>query len=211
MEAIRTLASRVFAFYRQGFEVGIVLGGGNLFRGISSEIGIERCRADQMGMLATLINGIALQEAIKELDVDARLISALDCPKVAEDFQFEKVIRYLNEGKILIFAGGTGHPYFTTDTCAALRASEIHADIFLKCTTHVDGIYSKDPRKFPDAIKYEKISYTQVLQEKLGILDLTAVAMCMERKIPICVYNLYQGSFFEAIEGKFGSIVTEAI
>jgi len=208
-EAAGNLALEISKLYNTGIEIGVVLGGGNIFRGGSAKKSFERTPADQIGMLATLMNGIALQQAIKQVGIDARLITALECPKVAESYNWEKSMRHLSMGRILIFVGGTGHPYFTTDTCAALRASEIHADVLLKCTTHVDGIYSKDPRKFTDAQKYEKVSYRKMLDEKLGILDLTAVTLCMENKIPIRICNLYAGTFIEALEGKFGSIVME--
>ena len=208
-KAVMTLARRIKELYDQDFEIGIVLGGGNIFRGIQQgpALGIGRTSADQIGMLATLINGKTLQQAIKLEGVDARLMTALECPKVAESYTWEKMMRYLVKRKIVIFAGGTGHPYFTTDSCAALRASEMGADIFLKCTTRVDGIYSADPRQTKDAKKYDVMTYKQVLDEKLGILDLTAVTLCMEERIPIRVFNLLKGSFLEALEGKLGSMV----
>lgn len=209
-DAVLALASKIKELHDYGYSISIVLGGGNIFRGIQQgpRLGLERTPADQIGMLATLINGIALQQSLKASGIDVKLITALECPKIAESYQYEKVIHYLSLKKLILFLGGTGHPYFTTDTCAALRASEIQADILIKCTMHVDGIYSKDPRKFSDAIKYETVSYEQAIQERLGIMDITAITMCRENKIPIRVFNLRSGSFLDALEGKLGSLMT---
>lgn len=173
-----------------GIQLAVVIGGGNIFRGIDLRMtGMPRTPADHMGMLATLLNGIAIQQALAEIGTKAYVMSALDCPKVAESYNWLKALQYLEEGIIVIFVGGTGNPYFTTDTAAALRASEIHADILLKATK-VDGIYNKDPLKYADAVKYEKISYSQVLAEQLGIMDSTAVALCRNNQIPIFVFNM---------------------
>lgn len=175
-----------------GIELAVVIGGGNLFRGINLTVGdkgMARAPADYMGMLATLMNGIALQEALSSIGCPVKLMSALECPKVAEPYQWNKAQEYLKQGSILIFVGGTGNPYFTTDTAAALRASEIQADLLMKATK-VAGIYSKDPAKWKEAVKYDTISYSQILAEKLQVIDATAVALCMHNRIPIFVFNM---------------------
>ncbi len=175
---------------KTGLELAIVIGGGNIFRGINLKAtGMLRTPADHMGMLATLLNGIAIQQALMAIGSKACVMSALECPQVAESYRWSQALQYLMEGVILIFVGGTGNPYFTTDTAAALRASEIQADILLKATK-VDGIYNKDPLKYPDAVKYEKISYSQILTEKLQIMDATAVTLCRSNRIPIFVFNM---------------------
>lgn len=173
-----------------GIELGVVIGGGNIFRGIDlNEIGIARAPADYMGMLATLMNGTALQQTLMSLGSKTTLMSALECPKVAESYTWGKAMNDLKEGNIVIFVGGTGNPYFTTDTAAALRACEIQANILLKATK-VDGIYNKDPLKYPDAVKYDRISYSQFLAEKLKVMDATSVALCRSSQIPIFVFNM---------------------
>lgn len=189
--ACKRLASILNKIHEEGFQVGLVIGGGNIFRGIKlKETGIERTPADQMGMLATIINGLAIQQALQNEGCPARVLSAIDCPKVVESYTWRKSLEYLDRGEVVIFVGGTGNPYFTTDTAAALRACEIHADILLKATK-VDGIYNKDPLKYSDAMKYSKISYSQYLAEKLEIMDSTAIALCMSNKIPIFVFNMH--------------------
>ncbi|MBS4164743.1 Uridylate kinase [Candidatus Protochlamydia amoebophila] len=173
-----------------GIQLGIVIGGGNIFRGINLKAnGMPRVPADHMGMLATLLNGIALQQALISLKVKTCVMSALDCPKVAESYQWSKALQYLEEGVVVIFVGGTGNPYFTTDTAAALRASEIKANLLLKATK-VDGIYNQDPLKNTQAVKYDRISYSQVLAEKLQVMDATAIALCRNHQIPIFVFNM---------------------
>lgn len=175
---------------QSGFEVALVIGGGNIFRGIKlNHEGFARTPADQMGMLATLMNGIALQQALQNLECDACVMSALECPRVAESYNWHKASKYLRQGKIVIFVGGTGNPYFTTDTAAALRASEIQADILIKATK-VDGIYNKDPKKCKDAKKYASLTYSQMLAEKLEVMDATAVTLCMNNQVPILVFNM---------------------
>lgn len=184
------LAASLKAILNSGHEVAVVIGGGNIFRGLSlAELGIERTPADQMGMLATLVNGVALQQAIKGLGASAHLMSALECPKVAENYNWYKALDYLGKGEIVIFVGGTGSPYFTTDTAAALRASEMKVDILLKATK-VDGVYNVDPQIDPHAKRYASISYTEYLSEKLAVMDATAVALCMNNKIPIYVFSM---------------------
>ncbi len=173
-------------------EIAIVIGGGNIFRGIHLEkLGLERTPADHMGMLATLINGIALQQALTKLGIPAKVMTALECPKVAEAYNWYKADQLLSSGEVVIFVGGTGNPYFTTDTAAALRASEIGADMLFKATK-VPGVFDKDPKKFADAKKYDKITYAQFLAEKLEVMDATAVSLCMSNHIPIFVFDMQQ-------------------
>lgn len=210
-DAALIVANRIYDLQKRDISVGVVLGGGNIFRGIQNgpSLQLDRSRADQLGMMATLMNGVILQQALERVGGEGRLLSALECPKVAESFQWEKAISYLNKGKIVIFVGGTGHPFFTTDTCAALRACEIHADILLKATTKVDGIYDSDPRKNAGAKKFTTLSFQDILEKRLGIMDLSAIAMCMEARIPIRVFNFFEGSLFDALENpSFGTLVT---
>lgn len=175
-----------------GIEVAIVLGGGNIFRGVHlGAMGIPRTPADQMGMIATFLNGIALQQALIQQEVPCCLMSALECPKVAEPFHWARALDQLKNKQVMIFVGGTGNPYFTTDTAAALRASEMEVDLFLKATK-VNGIYNKDPKIHPDAVKYPAISYNQLLAEKLQVMDATAVVLCRNNCIPIFVFNMQQ-------------------
>lgn len=186
--ACQEMASSIKKIHQEGFQIGLVIGGGNIFRGISHN-GMARTPADQIGMLATLINGIALQQALTAQGCPARVLSALDCPKVVESYNWRSAQDYLARGEIVIFVGGTGNPYFTTDTAAALRASEINADYLLKATK-VDGIYDKDPFKHKDAAKYTSLSYSQFLAEKLEVMDATAVTLCRNSQIPILVFNM---------------------
>lgn len=186
------LATVLSEIHLSKYEVAVVIGGGNIFRGIKlSELGLERTPADHMGMLATLINGLALQQALHSIGCKARVMSALECPKVAESFNWQRALDYLTNKEVVIFVGGTGSPYFTTDTAAALRASEIKADFLLKATK-VDGVYDKDPHKYPEANRYSEISYTQFLSEKLQVMDAAAIALCRSNKIPVLVFNMEQ-------------------
>lgn len=189
-EACEKLATDIHKIHRAGFELGLVIGGGNIFRGIDlRRTGMPRTPADHMGMLATLLNGIALQQALIALNVPTSLMSALECPKIAEPYNWTKALQYLKEKQVVIFVGGTGNPYFTTDTAAALRASEVEADVFIKATK-VDGIYNKDPIKHSEAVKYNQISYSEILAEKLQVIDATAVALCRGNNIPIYVFHM---------------------
>ena len=213
-EACHSIASALQSMQSAGMEVAVVIGGGNIFRGISlNALGMERTPADHMGMLSTLINGIALQQALSFVGCPSKIMSALECPKVAEAYHWGRALEYLKGGNILIFVGGTGNPYFTTDTAAALRASEIHADILLKATK-VDGIFNKDPIKFPDAVKYDHMTYTQILTEKLEVMDATSIALCRSNKIPVFVFNmkwLGEGKILEVLtHQKQGTLVTES-
>ena len=173
-----------------GVQTAIVIGGGNIFRGLAASArGMDRATADYMGMLATVINGLALQDALEQQNVVTRVVTAIEMRAVAEPFIRRRAIRHLEKGRVVIFAAGTGNPYFTTDTAAALRAMEIKAEVILK-GTKVDGIYTADPMLDPDATKYEAISYLQVLERQLKVMDATAISLCMDNRLPIVVFNL---------------------
>lgn len=196
---VSAVASRIKCIYGMGIQVGIVLGGGNIFRGIQGESrGIARTSGDYMGMLSTIINGLALQNAIEQLGVETRLQSAIGMPQVAEPFIQRRALRHLEKGRVLIFAGGTGNPYFSTDTAAALRASEIGADLLLKATK-VDGVYAEDPKKNPQAARFTTISYQEALIRRLQVMDSAAFALCMDNKIPIIVFNFFDETALERI------------
>ena len=186
-----------------GVQVGLVIGGGNLFRGAAlSEAGMDRVTGDHMGMLATIINGMALQSALESIDIETRLLTAIRMEQVAEPYIRRKAMRHLQKGRVVIFGGGTGNPYFTTDTAAALRAIEIEADVILK-GTRVDGIYTADPEKDPSAIKYETITFDEVFQKKLSIMDLTAFTLCQENNLPIKVFNMnVEGNLAKICKGE---------
>ncbi|MBN4066534.1 UMP kinase [Simkania negevensis] len=205
------LVQSILALRNHSVEIGIVIGGGNLFRGVQAEqLGIDRIAADDMGMLATIINGIALQQAIELQGGDCRVMSAIDCPAVVERFSWEKAIGHMKKGRIVVFVGGTGNPFFTTDTGAALRASQIHADILLK-GTKVDGVYDKDPKKFSDAVKYTTLTCVEALEKEIKVMDATAFALCMDNGIPIRVFNLFdQDSLLKAVSDEcYGTLVTK--
>ena len=173
-----------------GIQTAVVIGGGNLFRGLAASAkGMERSTADHMGMLATVINALALQDALEKVGVTTRVVSAIEMRAVAEPFIRRRAIRHLEKGRVVVFAGGTGNPYFTTDTAAALRAMEMRSEVILK-GTKVDGIYSADPMKDPSASKYETLSYLDVLEQRLGVMDATAISLCMDNRLPIVVFKL---------------------
>jgi uridylate kinase len=173
-----------------GVQTAVVIGGGNIFRGLAASAhGMDRSTADHMGMLATVINALALQDALEHQGVATRVLTAIEMRAVAEPFIRRRAVRHLEKGRVVVFAAGTGNPYFTTDTAAALRAMEIKAEVILK-GTKVDGIYSADPVKVPTATRYERISYLQVLQERLQVMDATAISLCMDNRMPIVVFNL---------------------
>lgn len=191
-EACRLVAYAIKNLRDTGIDVGIVIGGGNIFRGASlNSLGMARTPADQIGMLATLINGLALQQTLESVGCPTRVLSALECPRIAETYSWTLAKEYFMQRKAIIFVGGTGNPYFTTDTAAAMRGCEIQADIFLKATK-VDGIYNKDPLKHSDAIQYSEMTYAQILAEKLEVMDATAVALCQRNRLPILVFNMQQ-------------------
>lgn len=189
-ERVRQLAADVADVARGGVQLGIVVGGGNIFRGVAAAArNMDRVTADQMGMLATVINSLALQDALEQMGVATRVMSAIQMNQVAEPYIRRRAIRHLEKGRIVIFAGGTSNPYFSTDTAATLRALEIKAQVIAKAT-RVNGVYDKDPLKFPDAVMYPEISYLEVLSKGLGVMDASAVAMCRDNHLPILVFNL---------------------
>lgn len=208
-KAMKNLSERLIALHRTGVQVGVVIGGGNLFRGIqgSASLEIERSVTDQAGMLATVMNGLLLVQLIRHLGGKATLLSSIPCPTIADLYRHDIAMEGLQDS-IVIFVGGTGHPYFTTDSAAALRACEIDADVLLKLTS-VNGVYSCDPKLDPQARFYEKISYHDFITQQLKVLDLTAVTLCMNKGIAIRVCNLHGGSFMDALDGRYGSIIEE--
>jgi uridylate kinase len=184
------IAEDVAEIQSLGVQTAIVIGGGNIFRGLAASArGMDRSTADYMGMLATVMNALALQDALEQQGVLTRVLSAIEMRAVAEPFIRRRAIRHLEKGRVVVFAAGTGNPYFTTDTAAALRAMEIKAEVILKATK-VDGIYTADPVTHPDATRYEHISYLQVLQDRLQVMDATAISLCMDNRLPIVVFNL---------------------
>lgn len=206
---LRYIAEEVRDGQQLGCEVALVIGGGNIFRGTEAgTYGIERATADYMGMLATVINALSLQSALEQAGVITRVQTAFEMKAVAEPYIRRRAIRHLEKGRVVIFAGGTGNPYFTTDTAAALRAAEIEADIVLKAT-QVDGIYDADPLKHPEAVKFPQLTYLETLQRGLKVMDATAVSLCMENKLPIVVFDLRKaGSLRLILEGKHvGTVV----
>jgi len=196
-------ANEINTIIKKKVEVAIVIGGGNIYRGINSEgAGFDRVQGDHMGMLATIINGMALQSALESMKIETRLLTAISMEQVAEPYIRRKAMRHLEKGRVVIFGGGTGNPYFTTDTAATLRAIEIEADVILK-GTRVDGIYSDDPEKNPNVVKYDKISFDEVLKKKLSVMDLTAFTLCQENNLPIKVFNMnIKGNLTKLCEGK---------
>ena len=193
-----------------GVETAVVIGGGNIFRGLAASArGMDRSTGDYMGMLATVINALALQDALEHHGVATRVLTAIEMRSVAEPFIRRRAVRHLEKGRVVVFAAGTGNPYFTTDTAAALRAMEMKAEVILK-GTKVDGIYTADPVKDPHATRYDSISYLQVLQERLQVMDATAISLCMDNKLPILVFNLKTpGNIRRVVMGeKIGTLVT---
>ena len=187
---IQKIAQEIKEVKNLGVEIAIVIGGGNIFRGMAASAkGMDRASADYMGMLATVMNGVALQDALEKIDVHTRVQTAIEMRQVAEPYIRRRAIRHLEKGRVVIFAGGTGNPYFTTDTTASLRAMEIGADVILKATK-VDGIYNADPLLHKDARKFEELTYLDVLKNQLKVMDATAVSLCMDHQIPIIVFNL---------------------
>lgn len=208
-DVINSYARQIKEIVELGVEVSIVIGGGNIFRGISGATqGVDRVTGDHMGMLATVINSLALQNAIEKLGVPTRVQTAIEMPKIAEPFIKRKAQRHLEKGRVVIFGAGTGNPYFTTDTAAALRAIEMNTEAVLKATK-VDGIYDKDPVKYADAVKYNVVTYTEVLNKDLKVMDATAISLCRENKLPIVVFNsLEEGNIKKVIMGeKIGTVV----
>ncbi len=209
--ALSSIAERISQICRLGPQVAVVVGAGNFIRGKTfSEAGqIPRNTADYMGMLSTIINACALQEALEKLDQPTRVLSAIEVAALCEPFLRRRALRHLERGRVAILAGGTGNPFFTTDTCAALRASELDAKLLIKATK-VDGVYSDDPKKNPDAVLYDKMSYDEVLTRKLGVMDHAAVTLCRENSVPIIVLNIFQkGNIAKALCGeRVGTLIS---
>jgi len=207
---VAEIAAEVKEVHELGVQIGIIVGGGNIFRGRTSDArGFDRVTADQMGMLATLINGLALQNAMEKLGVATRVLSAIEVAQLAEPFIRRRAVRHLEKGRVIIFAAGTGNPYFSTDTAAALRAKEIGAEVILKATK-VDGIYDADPKKVESAKMYDRVSYMEVLSKSLGVMDSTAISLCKDNNLPILIFNLTRpGNIKRVVLGeKVGSLVS---
>jgi uridylate kinase len=206
----KRIAEDVAEIQSLGIQTSVVIGGGNIFRGLAASVrGMDRSTADHMGMLATVINALALQDALEKRSVATRVLTAIEMRSVAEPFIRRRAIRHLEKGRVVVFAAGTGNPYFTTDTAAALRAMEVRAEVILKATK-VDGIYTADPVKHPEATRYDRVTYLQVLQERLQVMDATAISLCMDNKLPIIVFNLrVPGNLRRVVMGEtVGTIVT---
>ena len=209
-EAVRNMAEQICEVRERGVQVVVVIGGGNIFRGLSgSERGIERATGDYMGMLATIINSLALQDALDKLGAPTRVQSAIAMSQIAEPFIRRRAVRHLEKGRVVIFGGGTGNPYFSTDTAAALRANEIGAEVILKATK-VDGIYDCDPQKNPRAKRFAEISYLDALQRRLQVMDSTAFSLCMDNKMPVVVFDFFKPhNLRRAVLGeKVGTLVS---
>jgi len=206
---IKQIAEDVKVTHETGVQIGLVIGGGNIFRGVAASAqGMDRASSDYMGMLATCINALALQDALEKVGVPTRVQSAIEMAEIAEPYIRRRAIRHLEKGRIVIFGAGTGNPYFTTDTAAALRAMEINAEVLMKATK-VDAIYDKDPTKHTDAKKYDKISYIDVLKQGLQVMDSTAISLCMDNKLPIMTFDLAKpGNILKAVLGEnIGTLV----
>ena len=209
-ERLQQIAEQIKEIYDLGVEISIVIGGGNIFRGMAASAeGMDRSTADQMGMLATVMNCLALQDSLESIGVDARVMSAISAHDVCEDYIRRRAVRHLEKGRVVICAGGTGNPFFTTDTAAALRAIEIDADIVLKATK-VDGVYSADPVKVPDAELFRELDYDRVIGSKLGVMDANAIVLCRDQHMPIRVFNVFgDGNLVRIIRGEaIGTLVS---
>ena len=209
VDSINNLAKEVFAGQSLGVQIAIVIGGGNIFRGATaSSLGMERVTGDYMGMLSTIINALALQHALESVGINTRVQTAIEIPQMAEPYIRRRAIRHLEKGRVVIFASGTGNPYFTTDTAASLRAVEIGADVIFKATK-VDGIYSADPMKDDSATKFERLTYLEVLEKGLKVMDSTSVSLCMDNKLPMVVFNIRgENSIKRVLLGeKLGTVV----
>ncbi|MBT6489877.1 MAG: UMP kinase [Deltaproteobacteria bacterium] len=206
---LESIASQIKDVVELGIELGIVIGGGNIFRGVAASAqGMDRASADYMGMLATVINSMALQDALEAQGIETRVLTAIEMQEIAEPYIRRRAMRHLEQQRVVIFGAGTGNPYFTTDTAASLRAMEIHAEAILKATK-VDGIYDSDPMKNPDAVKFDDLTYLEVLQRDLHVMDSTAISLCRDNNLPIVVFNLHEkGNIRRAVMGhKIGTVV----
>ncbi|MGH7888848.1 MAG: UMP kinase, partial [Candidatus Binatia bacterium] len=209
-EMIHRIAAEIAELNTLGVQVAVVIGGGNIFRGaVASEIGMDRASADTMGMLATVINSLALQDALEHLGVSTRVLSAIEMRQVAEPYIRRRATRHLEKGRVVIFAGGTGNPYFTTDTTASLRAMEVGAEVILKATK-VEGVFDADPLKNAGATKFEELTYIEVLNRELRVMDSTAISLCMDNNLPIIVFNLMEkGNIKRVVSGEsIGTLVS---
>ena len=207
---VNAVAHEIAEAARSGCQIGIVVGGGNFFRGVAEQaIHMDRVAADHMGMLSTVINAIALQDAIEKTGIPVRVMSAIQMHQVAEPYIRRRAVRHLEKGRVVIFAAGTGNPYFSTDTAASLRAMEIGAEVLLKATS-VDGIYNADPKKVPDAVKFDQITYMDILKLGLKVMDTTAVSLCKDNSLPMIIFSMREpGNILRVIEGeRLGSLVT---
>lgn len=202
-EILNRVAAEIVELRQAGIEVALVIGGGNLFRGAGlAKAGYDRVRGDQMGMLATVMNALAMQDAIEKHDVECDVLSALGIEQVGEKYSALLARERLSQGRVVICAAGTGNPYFTTDTAASLRAIELKADLMLKATK-VDGIYTADPMKDPEAVRYDRLAYEEAIRKELGVMDLTAMVMCRDNKMPVCVFDMFaSGALFAILRGQ---------
>jgi uridylate kinase len=208
-DMLTRVAEELKAVVATGVQLALVIGGGNIFRGVSTGAqGMDRANADYMGMLATVMNALALQDALEKLGVPVRVLSGLRIDQVVEPYVRRRAIRHLERGHVVIFAAGTGNPFFTTDTAASLRGLEIGAEVVLKATK-VDGVYDKDPKKYPDARRYETVTYGEVLEKRLGVMDMASIALCRDQNMPVCVFSIVRpGSLLRVVRGeKEGTLV----
>ena len=208
-EALERTCKQIKEIHDLGVQICVVIGGGNIFRGLTGEKrGVDRTTGDYMGMLATVINGMAIMDRLEKMGVMTRVQSAIPMNQIAEPFILRRAMRHLEKGRVVIFVAGTGNPFFSTDTTAALRASELHANILLKATK-VDGVYDKDPKKFPDAVKYDEITYVDALKQRLNVMDSTAFSLCLDNNVPVLVFDLNgDHSIRKAVQGKkIGTLV----
>ncbi len=211
-EIVSSIAKDVSKVVESGTQLAIVVGGGNIFRGLKgSAAGMDRATADYVGMLATVMNAITLQDGLERAGVPTRVQTAIEMQQIAEPYIRRRAIRHLEKGRVVVFGGGCGNPFFTTDTTAALRAAEINAEVIFKATK-VDGVYDRDPKKFPDAIKFKKLTFQEVLTKEIAVMDSTAIALCKDNKIPIVVFNLFEsGNINKAVAGKsIGSLIANS-
>lgn len=210
LPTLQSIASQVRDVHNMGVEIGLVLGGGNIFRGVAASAqGMDRASADYMGMIATVMNGVAMQDALEKIGVHTRVMTAIEMHEIAEVYIRRRAMRHMEKGRVVIFVGGTGNPYFTTDTAAALRAMEIQAEVILKATK-VDGVYDKDPMKHSDATLFPRLKYMDVLERGLHVMDSTAISLCMDNKLPINVFNLNrEGNIQRVVCGEpVGTVVS---
>jgi len=208
-EIVTSIAEDVSKVVHSGTQLAIVVGGGNIFRGLKgSAAGMDRATADYVGMLATVMNAITLQDGLERAGVETRVQTAIEMQQIAEPYIRRRAIRHLEKGRVVVFGGGCGNPFFTTDTTAALRAAEINAEVIFKATK-VDGVYNKDPKQFSDAVKYKALTYQNVLTKEIGVMDSTAIALCKDNNIPIIVFNIFEsGNINKAVSGEsIGSII----